>query len=426
MKKPDGHLNLLELDLNELNWNDQDYRLKEILNDYKDNISALDLRYWKNLSLDMVSFLQHEDTLFPLLEKLSMKPDNLHVINLLKKHAEQLTYLKLSYARKFPNNYPHFPKLETLIVNEIHLDDFVSLLSLCSESLSTLRIFVMFEEMRPVLQQLPELPKLQTLELYNSFPLGETVKSLISKCRQTLTGIVFEEIIYEFDLEDKYFPKLKYMKFQNVDMIQDMISANAGQLETLILFENIYNSILPNTLSNIKNLFIHDCKNLANILKCASSLQCLVISQPYVFDDLKDIEKMPNLTDFYLLNIHTCYRFMKSIKHFLVKNADTLEFLVLHFNYSSNTEFETMERTPPVVELKKVHTLIFLQKKTLSESEREFFKALCPNAQIMMKNGEGGEYIRETVKLRLKYRKADNLFCQEINNMISKKLKIGS
>ena len=161
----------------------------------------------------MLLFLQHEDTLFPLLEKLSMKPDNLHVINLLKKHAEQLTYLKLSFARNFGHNYPHFPKLETLIVNEIHPDNLVLLLSLCSESLSTLRIFDIFEEIGPVLQQLPELPKLQTLELYNCFPLGETVKSLISKCRQTLTGILFEEIIDEFDLEDKYFQKIKYMKF---------------------------------------------------------------------------------------------------------------------------------------------------------------------------------------------------------------------
>ena len=382
MEKPNGHLNLLDLEI--LNYNGQDCRLKEILNDYKDNISALDLPLYEDLGSDMVSFLQHEDTLFPLLEKLSMKPDNLHVINLLKKHAEQLTYLKLSYARKFPNNYPHFPKLETLIVNEIHLDDFVSLLSLCSESLSTLRIRFMFEEMRPVLQQLPELPKLQTLELYGLYgvKLGETIKSLLSKCRQTLTGIVFEEIIYEFDLEDKYFPKLKYMKFQNVDMIQDMISANAGQLETLILFDK-YNSILPNTLSNIKNLFIHDCKNLANILKCASSLQCLVISQPYVFHDLKKIEKMPNLTDFYLLDISN-WCMDEIIKDFLIKNADTLEFLLLH---SSN-----MESTPPPVELKKVHTLIILQEHPFLESGREFFKALCPNAQIMMKNGEGGEY----------------------------------
>ena len=415
MKKPNGHLNLLDLEIR--NYNGQDCRLKEILNDYKDNISALDIPFSKQLGSDMVSFLQHENTRFPLLEKLTLDDEKLIVENLLKKHAEQLTYLNLDSFDRL--NFSHYyPKLETLIVYNIHPDDLVSLLSLCSESLSTLRIFVMFEEMRPVLQQLPELPKLQTLELYNCFPLGETVKSLISKCRQTLTGIVFEEIIYEFDLEDKYFPKLKYMKFQNVDMIQDMISANAGQLETLIIFD-IYNSILPNTLSNIKNLFIHDCKNLANILKCASSLQCLVISQPYVFDDLKDIEKMPNLTDFYLLDIVRSNLCMdENIKDFLVKNADTLEFLVLHFNYSSNTEFETMESTPPVVELKKVHTLIFLQENPLWEREREFYKALCPNAQIIMKNGKRGEYIREAVKLRLKYNKADDLFCQEINNMI--------
>ena len=71
MKKPNGHLNLLDLEI--LHYNGQDCRLKEILNDYKDNISALDLRYWKNLSSDMVSFLQHENTRFQLLEKLSIE-----------------------------------------------------------------------------------------------------------------------------------------------------------------------------------------------------------------------------------------------------------------------------------------------------------------------------------------------------------------
>ena len=78
-----------------------------------------------------------------------------------------------------------------------------------------------------------------------------------------------------------------------------------------------------------------------------------------------------------------------------------------------------MESTPPPVELKKVHTLIILQDYSFLESGREFFKALCPNAQIMMQNGnrgKGEEYIREARKLRLKYHKADYLFCQEINS----------
>ncbi len=443
MKKPNGHLNLLDLDIQ--NYDGQDYcgehyRLKKILTDYKDNISALDLLFSEDLGSEMVSFLKHEDMRFPLLEKLSIEKDKSSVDNLLKKHAEQLTYLELKPNEpNFPHNYSHFPKfhkLETLIVEKICPDNLVSLLSLCSESLSTLSIIEgYYEEEEPnyskLLEQLPELPKLQTLELY-SFSLGKTVKTLISKCRQTLTGIVFDGN-FDFEMEDNCFPKLKYLKFQNVDNVDVMlniISANACQLETLILRSGYY-LILSNKLSNIKNLCIYtlyNCSNMANILKCDSSLQCLVIFQPPVFEDFKfifmDIKKMPNLTDFYLLDIDTSNWFMdENIKDFLVKNADSLEFLVLHFNYSYNTEFETMESTPPVVELKKVHTLIILQGNPLLDSERQFFKALCPNAQIMKKNGRGGEYIREAVKSRLKYSKADDLFCQEINDIIFWKLK---
>ncbi len=230
-----------------------------------------------------------------------------------------------------------------------------------------------------------------------------------------MTGIGFS--VFDLELEDKYFPKLKYLKFRgvdDVDVIQDMISANACQLETLIL-DDIDYMILSNPLSNIKNLYIDYCEDPVNILKCASSVQCLVLEE---LMDFQDTKKMPNLTDLYLLN--TLQDGMdKGIKDLLVKNADTLEFLVFYFR---NTIFETMESTPPV-ELLKVHTLIIIRKKSLLESEREFFKSLCPNAQIMINNGNGGEYIRETVKSRLKYHKADYLFCHEINNSINMILK---
>ena len=415
LKKPNGYLNLL--DLNIQNCDGQDYRLIKTLDDYKDNISALVLPFSEDLGSDWVSFLQHENTRFPLLEKLSINDEKLIVENLLKKHAEQLTYLNLNSDDRL--NFSHYyPKLETLIVYNIHPDDLVSLLSLCSESLSTLRIHeredMSAEERSIQLQQLPELSKLKTLETSGE-TIGETVKSLISKCRQTLTGICFS--VFDLELEEKYFPKLKYLKFwgvDNVDVIQDMISANACQLKTLILYDIDY-MMLSNPLSNIKNVYINYCEDPVNILKCASSVQCLVLEQLVFF---KDIQKMLSLTDVYLLNFKLD-GMNKGIKDLLVKNADTLEFLVFHFR---NTIFETMESTPPV-ELLKVHTLIILPENPLLESEREFYKSLCPNAQIMINNGNGGEYILETVKSRLKYHKADDLFCQEINDSINRTLK---
>ena len=397
----------------------------------------------------------------------------MHVDKLLKKHVEQLTYQELNSCvkPKIPHHNPDLPKfsnLEILSVYDIRNEDLVSLLFLCSESLSELR-YKRGEVPNIPLQQVPDLPKLQTLELHSVRPddlitllnscseslsklsieylseevpniplpqvpdlpklqtletglvsLGETGKSLISKCRHTLTGILFDGNVFE--MENTYFPKLKYLKFvvvPNID-IEDMISVYACQLETLILVE-IHDLILSNPLSKIKNIYSYESNNLANILKCASSLQCLVLDG-YLASDfwLKGIKKMPNLTDFYLLNfLHTENRFMdKYLTRLLIKNSDTLEFLVLHEHHdSSTTEIEIMESKPPV-ELKKVHTVIYLHNNPLSGFECEFFKSLCPNAHIMIKHSDEVEDIIETVKSRLKYIKADDVFFDFVYSVI--------
>ncbi len=401
---------------------DEDHNLIKLLDEYK--ISVFGMQCLKIWDLDdLVSFLQHENTRFRFLENITINNGHLYVDNLLKKHVEQLTYLELnSYVKpKIPHHNPDLPKfsnLKTLYVLGICSEDLVSLLYSCSESLSKLSLCDISEEVPNILlKQLPELPKLQTIQLLrNSF--GEIGKSVISKCRQTLTGLVFH---MDFEMEDTYFPKLTYLEFNNVpnlDLMEDIISANACQLESLVLLY-IHDFMLPN--QQIKNVYAYRCDNLANILQSASSLQCLVLEDYQASDfRLKGIKKMPNLTDFYLLIFkHDGNWFIdECITDLLVKNADTLEFLVLDENYhSSTTKIEIMESMPPV-ELKKVHTLIYLHYKPLLGCESDFFKLLCPNAQIMIKDGDGGEYINETVKSRLKYLKAEDVFCDYLYDTV--------
>ena len=471
MKKPNGQLNLSDL-LILGQCEDQDLKLIKILNYYKLNRSLFGMPFLEVWDSDLVSFLQHENTRFRFLKKLTILSGFLFVVKLLKKHVEQLTYLELNSCvkPKISHNNPDLPKfsnLEILSVYDIRNEDLVSLLFLCSESLSELR-YKRGEVPNIPLQQVPDLPKLQTLELHSVRPddlitllnacseslsklslsriseevpniplpqvpdlpklqtletglvsLGETGKSLISKCRQTLTGLIFYGNVFE--MEDTYFPKLKYLNFDEVPNldIEVMISSNAC-LETLILTQ-CYDLILPNPLSKLKNVYSYQSINLANILKCASSLQCLALDDYHASDFmLKGIKKMPNLTDFYLLNFtHTGNWFVdECITDLLVKNADTLEFLVLHEHYnSSTTEIEIMKSITPV-ELKKVHTLIYLHYNPLLGFESEFFKSLCPNAHIMIKHTDEVEDIVETVKSRLKYIKADDIFFDFLYSVI--------
>ncbi len=423
MKKPNGHLNMLDLTF----YDDDDLmkNMKTILDQFKNNIIGLRLNGLEYLeSADWVSFLLHENTTFRFLEQLTIGADNSVVDNLLRKHAKQLTFLELTWGGDQINlqNLPKFHKLETLIIELICPNTLVTLLSLCSESLSTLKIGHVYTEKPNIpLQQVPELPKLQTLILNDGCFVREIGfveaigKSLLSKCRQSLSGIGITHL--SFDMQDIYFPKAKYLKFVSVpkEYVKNSISAHSCQLETLII-EDINDLAVPKTLLKMKNVWIKNCDNIGHILlNCAASLQCLVL-EDCSSSALKGTVKMSNLTDLYLINYdyHENLFVKYSLSELFVSNADTLEFLVVK-HCRTNTKCKSIEKT--TVQLKKVHTVIVFNENPLGPSDRNFFKLLCPNAQIMTTE-EGRGYRVETLNSRLKYLKADNFFIDHISDSL--------
>ena len=80
----------------------------------------------------------------------------------------------------------------------------------------------------------------------------------------------------------------------------------------------------------------------------------------------------------------------------------------------TNTTCKSIERT--TVQLEKVHTVIIFNENLLG-SDRDFFKSLCPNAQIMTTE-EGRGYRVETINSRLKYLKADNFFIDHLSDSL--------
>ena len=343
MRKPNGHLNLLDVTV--------DGRCKKfntiqkVLNDNKDNIAALHL-FPGYLPTDFTSFLQHESTRFKFLEKLTIcKYENSNLGNLLTKHAEQLTYLRLSNFYPFYTslpNLPKSPKLKTVVAIRIRPESLVSLLSSCSESLSKLSLKSPFVENHLNInishEQLPELPNLQTLSLFDIF-FPEIVASLISKCRPMLTGINFDGCFirpHQVHLIMENFPQVKCLRFRNVHEVlaNALIASNASQLETLILVanENRYeyqnrNWSFPDLLPKLKNVWMNKYWVLPNLLKSAPVLQCLVIDDG---SHVQSILKMPNLTDLYLIEFYfNQYLFDEESRPIWFANiSDTLEFLV--------------------------------------------------------------------------------------------------
>ena len=408
MEKPNGHLNMLDLTF----YFHYDV-MKIIVDNFKNNINALDL-LCNDLNSEDESYLLHENLRLRFLEKLTVGAENKIVLNLLKKHAEQLTYLNLycSHFELYLQNFPKFDRLETLVVDQISYNTLAALLSSCSESLSKLKIKDMYEEEHLEAPQVPKL-KLQSLALCDG-GVGETEKSLFSNSRQTLTGISFEN--YQFNMLNTYFTKVKYLKFKH-DIwckyeIEDLISTLAFQLETLILVD-VVDLSLPNQLPMMKNAWIKNCDTVPNLLKRTPSLQCLVL-EDFSGSHLKGIAKMPKLTDLYLLTFdyHGNSFVENSISELFVSIADTLEFLVIVHPFS-DIKCKSMDRIS--VELKKVHTLIVLHENPLA-SDTEIFKSLCPNAHIMTTES-GREYVIEALKSRLKYLKADTIFSDHLYDL---------
>ena len=364
MKKPNGHLNLLNLTFEFDNDNNQ--LIKTVLDENKNNITALELRFI-HLEPELLTFLLHENTRFKFLETLTLNKNSVNLIleNMLKKHAEQITHLQV-----------------------------VSHKSNISR------------------EQVPELPKLQILDLEDC-DNEECVKSLCSKFRQSLTGISFGHCGL-IDIEEAYFPQLKCLRLGAAENESDIISAHSDQLETLIL--EYFDEVLPDSLPKMKNLWLSKCEIEPNLLKSTPSLECLLLEGSIPAFNLKSTSKMPNLTDLYLLHFNGVWdaeskrNLLKESEDLFVNNADTLEFLVFKFLY--NADYKSFQRIS--VQLKRVHTVIIYDENSLG-IDRDILKAVCPNAQIMTTNNTREFAISiEAIKSRLKYLKADDLIFDDL------------
>lgn len=408
----------LELDLDDVDYPDSDDE------DYSDSD---DVETKENFVTDLVSFLRHKKTVFRSLEKLSIASSNFLLKDLLKKH-EQLIYLNYTWIWSDNDinlsDLPKFHKLETLIVQYSSIDDLVPLISSCSNSLSKLELHHIEDEYFCTHQttksksykQIPKLPKLETyVSHFKTFDcdgdtdIEEFGSTLLSRCRQSLTRISFH--VTTFDMEDTYFPSVKYLQFYQVpgECVNDFISGHACQLETLLIDE-IHDLKFSDPFPKIKNVWVNNCKNVPDLLKCASSLQCLVLGY---CPDLEGTTKMPNLTDLYLIDYeYDGMSFVEeSISKLLVNNADTLQFLVLRKPYRTESKVKRLKIERTSVELKNVHTVIVVFKNDPLEIDRDFLHSLCPNAQIMITGVEEEdkrEHIIETLNSRLKYLKADD------------------
>ena len=373
MKKPNGHLNMwLYFKLyNPLKSYVQHYQQMKSVWDDKNNITALDLRL-DRMDPEWVTFFLHENTRFKFLEKLALNKgsvNNLILENLLQKHAEQITHLKLESQHEELDN-----------------------------------------------EQIPELPKLQTLELVNCLN-KDYVKSLCLKSRQSLTCLSFEDCGLINNMEEVYFPQLKCLKldFIQIDIIS--LSAHSGQLETLKL--ECFVGDLPDSLPKLKHLWLADCRHIApNVLmQSTPALRCLVLEGKLPALSLKrGKSKSFNLTDLYLLDSKVTENkgdLLRERATLIAKNADTLEFLVLKFKYNRKS-FQRIK-----VKLERVHTVIIYDENPLA-SDREILKAVCPNAQIMTTNNKREYAISiEAIKSRLKYIRADPLFFNDLYLLIT-------
>ena len=412
--------------------------VKKILDENKNNIYALYVELYSDTDDEdfdtvLVSFLQHKNTIFRSLKKLSISSSNLQLLNLLKKSEhQQLTHLNYTWLGSDNDinlsDLPKLHKLETLIVKYICIHDLVPLISSCSNSLSKLILYDIYQEEETSHKQntrttkskshkqIPKIPELETFSSYfrNYTWCGDTdvikdfLTTLLSQSRQSLTGISFH--VTTCDTEDTYFPSVKYLKVYQVpgECVNDFISGHACQLETLLIDE-IHNLKFPDPLPKIKNVWVNNCKNVPDLLKCASSLQCLLLGY---CPDLEGTMKMPNLTDLYLIDYeyHGKSFVEESISKLLVNNADTLQFLVLRKPYTTESKIKRLKTERTSVEMKNVHTVIVVKNDPL-EIDRDFLQSLCPNAKIMITGNEKGdkrEHIIETLNSRLKYLKADD------------------
>ena len=327
--------------------------MREMTEDYKDNIISLGIRIMDNEDL-----LLQPSFIFKSLESLSLNggcctDDTMVRVceTMLAKHANNLRNLKIRYLKK-NLRVPNLPVLDSLTLWDVDEEAAWNILEQCRPTITRLHLRCTPMNSRPINSNSAayEIPNIEHLK------------------------IEYCEAFYFVHFNAEHLVSLEFKVHEHIDFIPDNVEwPQFPKLRELKIRGSKCLPILMNSRETLEHLYLE-----------------YIVSPDIAYASVV----MPRLTDLHLNNVDNAFK-----SKFCSSNHRSLEFLYLEGTVLRMRDLPNLDDG---IKMERMRNVVLLYNNTAQDGERMI--GMCPNAEVVIMDEENRKEIRDQMRSRCKSR----------------------